>query len=69
MKTLLDHKKRQLATIHILKKELQMSESDYRLTMLQIGNQDSASKLTALGRARVIHALRARLSRLETDNG
>jgi phage gp16-like protein len=48
-----DFKQRQLAKIHIAKKDLNLDEETYRAIIRQHGAESSA-KLTMLGRAKVI---------------
>jgi phage gp16-like protein len=57
MTTLTDFKQKQLARIHILKKEKGLDDDGYRAVLQQVGGVDSSKKLTALGRARVIKQL------------
>jgi phage gp16-like protein len=49
-----DSRARELATIHIARKAIDMDEHVYRGLLKSIGNVNSSSELTPLGRARLI---------------
>ena len=52
-----DFKQKQLARIHIIKKELGLDDDAYRRILKRIGNVESSTDLTALGRARLLKHL------------
>lgn len=58
MKTDADQKRRDLAKIHIARKELGMAEDAYRLMLESVAGVTSSAKLSAHGRAKVLHRLR-----------
>lgn len=58
MKTEADQKRRDLAKIHIARKELAMDEDAYRLMLESVAGVTSSAKLSARGRAKVLHRLR-----------
>lgn len=58
MKTDADQKRRDLAKIHIARKELAMDEDAYRLMLESVAGVTSSAKLSARGRAKVLHRLR-----------
>ncbi len=54
-----DKRRAELAKIHIAKKELGMSEDDYRAMLLQVGGKESAGDLSAAARRQVLDHLAA----------
>lgn len=53
-------RKKELAQIHIAKKELGLSDDDYRTMLWTIARVESAGKLDRYGRRRVLQHLRTR---------
>lgn len=49
----------ELAKIHIAKKELGLSEGDYRAMLFEIGGQESSGDLDRAGRRRILDHLRS----------
>ncbi len=54
-----DYKTRELAKIHIAKKELGMDDDTYRAMLMQVAGVSSSKDLTATGRAKVLEHLKA----------
>lgn len=52
-----DQKRRDLAKIHIAKKDLGMEEDDYRAMLQNVGGVGSSADLTVRGRSKVLHHL------------
>lgn len=63
MKAIKDKRQRDLAKIHIAKKQLGMDDTTYREMLMQVAGVDSAADLNATGRRRVLaHLGQARFS-------
>lgn len=55
-----DYKSKELAKIHIAKKELGMDDDTYRDMLMQIAKVSSAADLSATGRAKVLEHLKSK---------
>ncbi len=54
-----DYKTRELAKIHIAKKELDMDDDTYRAMLMQVAGVSSSKDLSPIGRAKVLEHLKA----------
>lgn len=52
-----DNRNREIRLIQIARRQLKMSESDYRVMLLEQGGVDSSKDLDAMGRARILQYL------------